>query len=131
IYLLDRNSQLVPVGVSGELCIGGDGLARGYLNQPELTAEKFTTNAFAEGKRLYHTGDLARYLPDGRIECLGRVDNQVKIRGHRIEIAEVESVLAEHPEVRQCLVGACDDVAGGKRLVAYFVSNHETLSGTE
>ena len=131
IYLLDRNSQLVPVGVSGELCIGGDGLARGYLNQPELTEEKFTANPFVEGKRLYHTGDLARYLPDGRIECLGRVDNQVKIRGHRIEIAEIESVLAEHPEVRQCVVAASDDASGGKRLIAYFVSSNETLSGTD
>ncbi|MEP6911124.1 MAG: amino acid adenylation domain-containing protein, partial [bacterium] len=131
IYLLDQNSQLVPVGVSGELCIGGDGLARGYLNQPELTREKFATNPFAEGKRLYHTGDLARYLPDGRIECLGRVDNQVKIRGYRIEIAEIESVLTEHPEVRQCVVGTRDDAAGGKRLIAYFVSRNETLSVTE
>src|SRR5207244_3159594 len=81
IYLLDQNSQLTAVGVAGEFCIGGDGLARGYLNHPELTARKFIPNPFTEGKRLYRTGDLARYLPDGRIECLGRLDNQVKIRG--------------------------------------------------
>lgn len=134
IYLLDQNSQPVPVGVAGELCIGGDGLARGYLNQPELTAQKFTRNPLindAEGQRLYRTGDLARYLPDGRIECLGRVDNQVKIRGHRIEVSEIESILAEHPEVRQCVVAARDDLSGGKRLIAYFVGRNETISGTE
>jgi len=133
IYLLDQNSQPVPIGVAGELCIGGDGLARGYLHQPELTAQKFTANPFvkvAGGQRLYRTGDLARYLPDGRIECLGRVDNQVKIRGHRIEIAEIESILAQHPEVRQCVVAARDDLSVGKRLIAYFVGN-ETLSGAE
>lgn len=128
VYLLDPNCQLVPVGVAGELCIGGDGVARGYLNQPELTAQKFVSSPFTEGERLYRTGDLARYLPDGRIECLDRIDNQVKIRGHRIEMAEIESVLAEHPEVRRCLVAARDDLSGGKRLVAYFVSSNHDLA---
>lgn len=125
IYLLDANLQPVPVGVPGELCIGGVGLARGYLNRPDLTAEKFIPNPFAalSGERLYRTGDLARYLPDGNIDFIGRVDNQVKIRGFRVELTEVESVLAKHPLLHE-VVTIADDIEnrpGEKRLVAYCV----------
>jgi acyl carrier protein len=112
-----------PIGVYGELHIGGAGLARGYLNYPELTAEKFLPNPFnAEaGARLYKTGDLARYLPDGNIEFVGRIDHQVKIRGFRIEPGEIEAVLRQHPSVRDVLVTAREDASSGKRLVAYVV----------
>jgi acyl carrier protein len=122
IYLLDKYLQPVPMGVVGELHIGNDGLAQGYLNQPELTAEKFVPNPFSDepGARLYKTGDLARYLPDGNIEFLGRIDNQVKIRGYRIELGEVEAVLSQHPGVLEAVVVARDD-ALDKRLVAYVV----------
>ncbi|NEO15135.1 MAG: amino acid adenylation domain-containing protein [Moorea sp. SIO3F7] len=129
IYILDRHLQPVPIGVPGELYIGGDGLARGYLNRPELTSEKFITNPFCNSKseRLYKTGDLARYLPDGNIEFLGRIDNQVKIRGFRIELGEIESVLNTHPQIQQTVVIAREDLPGNKRLVAYIVVE-ESLS---
>ena len=106
IYLLDANLQLVPQGVPGELCIAGDLLSRGYLNQPAVTAEKFVPDPFSEapGTRLYRTGDMARYLPDGNIELLGRTDHQIKFRGFRIELGEIESVLAQHPDVRDAMV---------------------------
>ncbi|MFN6567973.1 amino acid adenylation domain-containing protein [Dendronalium sp. ChiSLP03b] len=146
IYILDQNLQPVPVGVPGELHIGGAGLARGYLNRPELTQEKFIPNPFSGGRgqgagekcglgvspsgatsgsrgreRLYKTGDLARYLPDGKIEYLGRIDNQVKIRGFRIELGEIEAVLSQHPNVQASCVIACEDIRGDKQLVAYIV----------
>ncbi len=130
IYLLNQHLQPVPLGVPGELYIGGDNLARGYLNQPELTEEKFIPNPFNKSKvksqkskanRLYKTGDLARYLPDGTIEFLGRIDHQVKIRGFRIELGEIEAVLSEYPSVQQVVVIARDDMPGGKRLVAYII----------
>ncbi|HET9917757.1 MAG TPA: amino acid adenylation domain-containing protein [Candidatus Binatia bacterium] len=125
VYILDRQLQLVPIGVPGELHIGGDGLARGYLNHPELTAEKFIANPFSPDltSRLYKTGDLARYLPDGNIEYLGRIDNQVKIRGFRIELGEIEAVLAQHPSIQQAVVLAREDNSGDRRLVAYTVAN--------
>jgi amino acid adenylation domain-containing protein len=125
VYLLDARLELVPIGIPGELYIGGDGLARGYLNRPELTAEKFIANPFCAdpASRLYKTGDLARYLPDGNIEFLGRMDNQVKIRGYRIELSEIEVTLKHHPSVREAVVIARDDVAGDKRLVAYLIAS--------
>ncbi|MBV9792198.1 MAG: amino acid adenylation domain-containing protein [Chloroflexi bacterium] len=126
IYILDRYFQPTPVGIPGDLLIGGDGLVRGYLNRPELTAERFVPNPFSvvPGQRLYKTGDLARYRHDGTIEYLGRVDTQVKIRGYRIEVSEIEAVLGEHPDVREAVVVARDDAANpsDKRLVAYIVA---------
>lgn len=125
IYLVDKHFNQVPVGVPGELCIGGVSLARGYLNQPDLTSEKFIPNPLSSkaSDRLYKTGDLARYLPDGNIEYIGRIDHQVKIRGFRIELGEIEAVLWQHPEVRDAVAIARSDVPGDKRLVAYIVSD--------
>jgi len=119
VYLLDSFGQPVPIGLPGELHIGGAGLARGYLNRPELTAEKFIPHP--AGGRLYKTGDLARYLPDGTIEYIERIDHQVKLRGFRIELGEIEAVLRQHPTVEQAVVIAREDEPGNKRLVAYIV----------
>ncbi len=129
MYLLDRNMQPVPVGVIGELYIGGDGLARGYRNRPELNAEKFIPNPFGcePGARLYKTGDVARCRADGNIECLWRIDNQVKVRGFRIELGEIESVLREHPATRDVCVIVREDRPGDPRLVAYVVPAKEQL----
>ncbi|HYO62268.1 MAG TPA: amino acid adenylation domain-containing protein, partial [Pyrinomonadaceae bacterium] len=124
VYVLDSHSQPTPVGVPGELHIGGDGLARGYLNQPALTAERFVPDPFAAkgGERLYRSGDLGRYLPTGEIEYLGRIDQQVKVRGFRIELGEIEALLAQHPSVRRGVVMAREGAGGDKQLVAYLVS---------
>jgi acyl-CoA synthetase (AMP-forming)/AMP-acid ligase II/acyl carrier protein len=123
IYILDRHQQVVPVGISGEIYIGGEGLARGYLNRPDLTADHFIPHPFSEepGARLYRTGDIGRYLNDGEIEYLGRADQQVKVRGYRIELGEVEAVLSEHPSVKTAVVMVREDVPGDKRLAAYLV----------
>jgi amino acid adenylation domain-containing protein len=130
IYILDANQQPVPIGVPGELYIGGDGLARGYLNRPELTLEKFIPNPFSDhpSERLYKTGDLTRYLADGNIEYLGRIDNQVKIRGFRIELGEIEAVLNTHPQIQQTVVIATEDIPGNKRLVAYVVKSDDSIT---
>ena len=111
IYLLGSHLEPVPIGVPGELHIGGAGLAKGYLNRPDLTAEKFVPNPFSKkaGASLYNTGDMARYLPDGNIEFLGRIDHQVKVRGFRIELGEIETVLGRHAAVREAVVVARED----------------------
>ncbi|MBR8834561.1 MAG: amino acid adenylation domain-containing protein [Stigonema ocellatum SAG 48.90 = DSM 106950] len=155
IYILNENLQQVPVGESGELHIGGAGLARGYLNRPELSAEKFICNPLRESEelgvrseefkenasiqnskfntqnycsgRLYKTGDLGRYLPDGNIEFLGRIDNLVKIRGFRVELEEIEAILSQHSSVQETVVIIREDVPGDKRLVAYVVANREQV----
>ena len=142
IYILDRSGQPVPIGVAGELHIGGAGLARGYLNRPELTAEKFIPNPIKENisllpsafcllPSLYKTGDLARYLPDGNIEYLGRIDNQVKLRGFRIELGEIESALSTHPQIQQTVVICREDSPGNKRLVAYIVASESEVDKKE
>ncbi|OJW54632.1 MAG: hypothetical protein BGO67_05225 [Alphaproteobacteria bacterium 41-28] len=133
IHVLDTNLNQVPIGAIGEIFIGGVGLARGYLNKPGLTAEKFIANPFsnAPGERLYRTGDLARYLPDGNIEFIGRVDHQVKIRGFRIELGEIESAISSVSGVKQVIVLAREDEPGQKRLVAYVVPNNQVLLDEE
>ncbi|MFN6484866.1 MULTISPECIES: non-ribosomal peptide synthetase [unclassified Nostoc] len=134
IYLLDQHGQPVPIGVIGEMYIGGAGVARGYLNRPELTALRFIPNSFSDkpNARLYKSGDLARYLPNGDIEYLGRIDHQVKIRGFRIELGEIEAMLAQHPSIRETVVLAQETQPGDKNLVAYVVPcNKQTLTTSE
>jgi amino acid adenylation domain-containing protein/FkbM family methyltransferase len=127
IYIVDERMQPAPIGVAGEVLIGGVGVGRGYLARPELTAERFIPDRFsrAGGERLYRTGDLGRYGEDGAIEYLGRLDNQVKLRGHRIELGEIEAVLRQHPAVQEATVLVGDDAVTGKRLVAYLVPSKQ------
>ncbi|MFN0226054.1 non-ribosomal peptide synthase/polyketide synthase, partial [Paenibacillus sp. KR2-11] len=129
-YVVDKKMRLQPVGVWGELIVGGDGVARGYLNRPDLTAEKFLASPFREGERCYRSGDLVRWLPDGTLEYKGRIDEQVKIRGYRIELSEVEGAITRLVEVKEAAVIARSDDSGQKLLCAYYVAEHE-LSVTE
>ncbi len=133
LYILDPNLQPVPVGAAGELHIGGDGLARGYLRRPELDAAKFITLRIGiqPDARVYKTGDLARFLPDGRVECLGRNDQQVKIRGFRVELGEIETVLRQHPGIADAYVTARADGSGENRLAAYLVTKNGPLGVAE
>ena len=125
IYILNSNNKMQPVGIAGELCIAGDGLARGYLNREELTGEKFVPDPFHQGKRMYRSGDLARWLPDGDIEYIGRMDQQVKIRGYRIELGEIENLLLKYPSIKEAAVTANTDDRGGQYLCAYMTADGE------
>jgi len=131
IHILDQRLRPVPAGISGELCIGGDGLARGYFNQPGMTADRFIPNPLGTrpGARLYRTGDRASYLPDGRIEFIGRLDQQVKLRGFRIELGEIEAALGQHSGVKEAVAAVREDDQGDKRLVAYVVAQPGSAPG--
>jgi amino acid adenylation domain-containing protein len=133
VYVLDTQGQPVPIGVVGELYLGGAGVARGYLNQPELTAERFVPHAFSSlpGARLYRTGDLARYQPDGKLAFVGRQDSQIKLRGYRIELGEIEVMLRQHPQVREAVVLVREDLPGDKRLVGYVVPGERVPTSGE
>ena len=123
LYILDTRLQPVPIGIPGELYVGGVGVGRGYLNEPARTAQAFLSDPFATiaGARIYKTGDRARYLLDGNIVFLGRVDHQIKIRGYRIEPGEIEAAIRRYPDVQDCVVAAREDVPANRRLVAYLV----------
>ncbi|WP_046759068.1 non-ribosomal peptide synthetase, partial [Kordia jejudonensis] len=125
IYIVDMHTNLVPIGVPGELCISGKGLSKGYLNAPELTQEKFIQNPFKQGTQLYKTGDLAKRLSDGTLQYLGRIDDQVKIRGYRIELGEIENTINTLPTILTSVVIAVDDETDGKQLIAYVVASEE------
>src|SRR5262249_11333843 len=129
-YILDRELRPAPIGARGELYIAGGGVARGYWGRPELTAERFIPNLLGTegGDRLYRTGDVARYLSDGKIEFIGRADDQVKVRGYRIELGEIKAVLDEHRSVKQSVVVVSEDERGGKRLLGYVVGEEETTA---
>jgi tyrocidine synthetase-3 len=124
-YIMDKNSRLLPIGITGELCVGGHGVGRGYLNNPELTKEKFIENPYKPGERIYKSGDLARWLPDGNIEYLGRMDHQVKVRGFRIELGEIENKLLKDERIKEAVVLTREDQDGNKDLVAYIVTTDE------
>ncbi|MDN4032077.1 AMP-binding protein, partial [Chryseobacterium gambrini] len=122
-YILDENRHLLPIGVAGELYISGAGLARGYLNLPDLSSEKFVANPFVDGRKMYRTGDLGRWLPDGNIEYLGRIDHQVKIRGHRIELGEIENQVFSYNTSIKFTIADVKEHEGEKSLVVYYVSD--------
>jgi len=123
VYIINKQGGLQPIGIAGELCVAGDGLSRGYLGRQQLTEEKFVPNPFFKGERMYKTGDLARWLPDGNIEFLGRKDQQIKISGHRIELGEIENQLLNHEEIREVFVTAKEDTNGNKYLMAYIAGD--------
>jgi tyrocidine synthetase III len=125
VYILDKFQRPVPIGLFGELCVGGDGVARGYLNQPELTAEKFVENPFNPAEKIYKTGDLVKWLPDGTIEFIGRIDNQVKIRGFRIELGEIEARLLQHKDIKEAVVLSKTELGNEKSLCAYIATEHK------
>lgn len=129
VYILDKRLNPLPIGMPGELCVSGAGVGRGYLNNPGLTAERFVPNPFAEGEIMYRSGDLARYFSQGDIEYLGRIDNQVKIRGHRIELGEIESEIIRFDRVKEAVVLTRDSLAGNKQLCAYFVASADFAVG--
>jgi amino acid adenylation domain-containing protein len=128
VYVLNRDLQPTPIGVVGELYIGGDGLARGYLHRPELTQERFINNPFISGNKLYKTGDLVRYLKDGNLEYFGRHDEQVKIRGFRVELGEIATAIAQHPEIQESVVIASNNAQENQRLIAYIVTDKQDIS---
>lgn len=125
VYIIDKGNKLKPIGVAGELCIAGDGLARGYLNKKGLTEEKFVQDLLYKDEKMYKTGDLARFLPDGRLEYIGRLDDQVKIRGHRIELSEIETLLRGYPKIREVAIVAKSEQNGNKYLAAYYTAASE------
>ena len=132
LYILNAQNQPVPIGVAGELCIAGQGVARGYLNRPELTAERFVTDPFVPGARMYRSGDLARWLPDGTVDYLGRLDDQIKLNGYRIELGEIESAIRTHPDIADAVVIVHRKPAGDRQLVAYYTGEPQpggTLRG--
>ncbi|SEL41109.1 non-ribosomal peptide synthetase [Paenibacillus sp. OK003] len=129
VYILGEQDGLQPVGVQGELCVAGAGLSRGYLNRPDLTAEKFVDDPFVSGAKMYKTGDFARWLPDGNIEYMGRMDHQEKIRGYRIELGEVETALLNNTKIQEAIVIAWEDEMGTKQLCAYLVGTHAIVIG--
>src|SRR3989304_1105045 len=129
VLILSEDEKLVPIGGIGEICISGVGLARGYLNNPELTAEKFVINPFIRGERMYRTGDLGRWTEDGNIEFLGRIDDQVKVRGIRVELGEVEAALGQNPGVKESIVISQGEMGVSRGLVAYVVPNQERRVG--
>jgi len=125
IYIIDKGNNLKPIGIAGELCIAGDGVGRGYLNLMELTEEKFVQDPFYKNEKMYKTGDIARFLPDGSLEYIGRLDNQVKIRGHRIELGEIEALLRDYPEISEAVIVAKSEQNGNQYLVAYYTAASE------
>ncbi|MDS0528601.1 amino acid adenylation domain-containing protein, partial [Clostridium sp. SHJSY1] len=127
-YIMDKNSNLLPIGIPGELCVGGDGIARGYLNREDLTREKFIENPYVKGEKIYKTGDLAKWLPDGNIHFIGRIDYQVKINGFRIELQEIETQLLKYSKLREAVVIDRKDESGNKYLCAYVVSEEKVSS---